>query len=44
MHSSRMRTVRYSGRRGGGGVAAWGVSDQGVCVGRGVSSPVHAGI
>ena len=40
MHSSRMRTVRYSGRLGGGegvgvcpgGVSAWGCLPRGVCV------------
>ena len=32
MHSSRMLTVRCSGRLLGGGVSAQGVCDQGVCV------------
>ena len=39
MHSSRMRTVRCSGRRGGGS-ACLDMSAQG----GGVSAPVHAGI
>ena len=34
MHSSRMRTVPCSGRRGGGVAARGGVCIQGVCPGR----------
>ena len=52
MHSSRIRTVRCSGRRGGGGVCLgrWvSAQEGGVCPGRGClpragSDPVHAGI
>ena len=32
MHSSRMRTVRCSGRRGGGGVCIPACTGQGVCI------------
>ena len=46
-HSSRMRTIHWSGRRGGGGVCLGGVCP-GVGVflagGGGVTAPVHAGI
>ena len=44
MHSSRMRTVRCSGRRGGGGYLPGGISAMGGCLPRqgGVSHPpVH---
>ena len=44
MHSSRMRTVSYSGRRGRGCLPGRGVwPEGGVCPGQ-VSDPVHAGI